>query len=491
MELILTHQFRRTTILLGFYVGILLGIGLAHIAYAALAAWFWCVIIFALVAYKKRSVFALLAIVLLGVSLGSWRGLAYSRKLGVYGRLQYQQVTVTARATDDALYGKNGQLSFDASDLVLNDGERLLGKIELSGFGADAVYQGDIVTASGKLYPGYGSYQGSISYAQLTVLSRHPTLVSSIRQRFTAGMQTALPAPLAAFAMGLLVGQRANLPDNVKQDLLMVGLTHIIAVSGYNLTIILHTGRKFFDRWSKRMGTFLSLALIGVFLLLAGASASIVRAAIVSTLSIAAGYYGREFKPLNLICLAAAITAWIDPVYIWSDVSWYLSFLAFFGVMVVSPLVQRRRPGRWHESVIGAVALESICAEVMSVPFILFVFGQMSFIGLPANILVVALIPLAMLLSIIAGLAGMFAGAFAGWLAWPAVCLLNYMLDVAHILSRLPHVFIQNRALPLAGMLSLYAVIVGLTLVLHHKTNAPETAIITDRNERNFNGATN
>jgi len=122
----------------------------------------------------------------------------------------------------------------------------------------------------------------------------------------------------------------------------MVGLTHIIAVSGYNLTIILHAGKRLLGKRSKRISTFLSLALIAVFLLLAGASASIVRAAIVSVLSIAAGYYGRTFKPLNLIVLAAAITAWANPVYVWSDVSWYLSFLAFYGVMVVSPLIQKR-----------------------------------------------------------------------------------------------------------------------------------------------------
>ncbi len=246
---------------------------------------------------------------------------------------------------NDALYGKTKQLAFDADSIELEDGERLPGKIQLSGFGVNAVFQGDEVMATGKLYPGYGAYQGSIGFAELSVTAHHPTVISIIRQKFTAGMQTALPEPLAPFAMGLLVGQRANLPDGVKQDLLMVGLTHIIAVSGYNLTIILHASRRLLGKRSKRISTFLSLGLIGVFLLLAGASASIVRAAIVSVLSIAASYYGREFKPLNLICLAAAITAWANPVYVWSDLSWYLSFLAFFGVMIVSPLIQTRWPG--------------------------------------------------------------------------------------------------------------------------------------------------
>jgi hypothetical protein len=107
---------------------------------------------------------------------------------------------------------------------------------------------------------------------------------------------------------------------------------------------------------------------------------------------------------------------------------------------------------------------------------------------LPANVLVVTLIPLAMLLSMMAGLAGMLIGSFVGWLAWPAVWLLNYMLDVAHLLSHVPHIFVQNLDLPLAGMLMLYSVIIGLSLVLHHKTKQPKTVTITDMDSLDFKG---
>ncbi len=404
-------------------------------------------------------------------------------KLAAYGPWQYRKITIAVRAADDAVYGTNKQLAFNAKDVVMPDGRKMTGQIEISGFGENAVFQDDEVLATGKLYPGYGAYQARMSFAELSVTARHPSVVSDIRRRFTAGMQTALPEPLAPFAMGLLVGQRATLPDNVKQDLLMVGLTHIIAVSGYNLTIILQASRRLMARRSKRLSTLLSFGLIGLFLLLAGTSASIVRAAIVSMLSIVTGYYGRSMKPLNLLALAAAVTAWANPFYIWSDLSWYLSFLAFYGVMIVSPLIQARQPGRWHKSLIGGVALESVCAEAMSLPFVLYIFGQMSLIGLPANVLVVTLVPLAMLLSLIAGLAGMLGGAVAGWLAWPAAGLLNYMLDTAHLMACIPHVFVQNRSLPLAAMLGLYGLIILVTFMLWHKTKITGPDIITDMKE--------
>ncbi len=487
MEGIWNYRFRQSTLWLLLFSSLVGGVGLARISGGNSS---WCLVIGGLVllTWPKRNSLALVLVALLGLSLGCQRGAGYMQKLAAYESLQYQKVTLTAQASDDAIYGKSKQLAFTARDVSLGDGRRLAGKIQLSGFGVNAVFQGDEVEAAGKLYPGFGAYQGRMSFAVIRITAHHPTLVSEIRRRFIAGTQSALPEPLAPFAMGLLVGQRATLPDTVKQDLLMVGLTHIIAVSGYNLTIILHASQRLLGKRSKRISTALSLALIGVFLLLAGASASIVRAAIVSLLSIAAGYYGRVFKPLNLIMLAAAITAWANPFYVWSDLSWYLSFLAFYGVMVLVPLVQARWPGRWHDSVVAGVALESICAEIMSLPFVLHIFGQMSLIGLPANVLVVTMVPLAMLLGLIAGLAGMMAGPFAGWLAWPANQLLNYMLDIAHFMAHLPHIFVENRILSLAAMLGLYGIIIGLTTVLWHKTRLPKGGIITDMKQPKVRG---
>src|SRR5690606_37841161 len=103
-------------------------------------------------------------------------------------------------------------------------------------------------------------------------------------------------------------------------------------------------------------------------------------------------------------------------------------------------------------SLVATVALESLCAELMTLPYVLHIFGQMSFIGLLANVLVVALVPLAMLLCLIAGLAGMLLPAIAGWLAWPARLLLTYMLDIADLLSHIPHIFVQGLTFSLSEL---------------------------------------
>jgi ComEC/Rec2-related protein len=479
---VLSHRFRRTSLIFLLCVAFVVGIGLAKTGKMIDSSWWWLCLAPVLLTWRNRKWWTVLWIVLLGLSLGWWRGSLYMTKLAAYDQYFGHKVTITAVANQDAAYNAYKQLVFDAHDVVVTDtGEHLKGKISVGGFGFNGAFAGDEVTATGTLKPSLGSYQGRMTYSQVTVTAHHPTAITEVRRRFTSGMQSALPEPLASFGMGLLIGQRNNLPPEISQDLLMVGLTHIIAVSGYNLTILLRSSNKVVGKRSKRQGTLLSLALIGVFLLFAGTSASIVRAAIVSLLSIAAGYYGRSFKPLTLISLAAAITAFANPFYVWSDSGWALSFLAFYGVMVLSPLITHNWPERFRENIVIAVAMESICAELLAVPYVLHTFGQISFIGLAGNVLIAALVPLAMLLSMIAGLAGMLVPAIAGWFAWPAQILLTYMLDMAHLLSRVPHVFAQNLSFSWLELIIWYVVIAALTTILWFKRKQ-QKGIITDIN---------
>jgi len=485
---LLRHRFRRTSVVLMWCLGFLAGVGLAHRGQLINGSWCWLGLPTVLVTSRKRTGWLLLWVVLFGLMLGWWRGSVYMQKLATYQSYYDHKVTIRAVAMQDGVYNKYQQMAFDARHVtIVSSAQVLPGKIALSGFDLNAVFAGDEIEASGKLHSSLGSYQGRMGFAQLQLKAHHNGVLTDLRRRFTTGVQNALPEPLASFGMGLLIGQRNTLPPEIAQALLMVGLTHIIAVSGYNLTILLRSAERASGKHSKRLTTLFSFSLIAGFLLFAGTSASIVRAAIVSLLSITAGYYGRKFKPLVLILLAAAITAWANPFYVWSDTSWYLSFLAFYGVMVLAPLLQARWKPRWQESLVLMVALESLCAELTTLPFVLHTFGQMSFIGLLANVLVVALVPLAMLLTFIAGLGGMLLPALVGWLAWPARILLTYMLDIATLLSRIPHVFVQNLSFSLAQMLVCYGMLGSLTIALHFKSKLKNGKITeTRKKEQNF-----
>ena len=481
----LPKRFNRTTLLMLGCAAFLLGLVAArrHITFefpvvaVGLVAAVW--------GLRRRTFLAALVVMTAGLALGTWRGHAYLQQLQPYHTLAHQKVTFEATASGDAVYGKASQLSFVVRDVNFKTPQRVHapGSIKVSGFGTPMVFHGDRLLVSGKLYPTRGASQATVSFAQLHKIGESNSPIDTFRRKFAAGVQTALPEPAASFSLGLLVGQRNTLPEALSQALLMVGLTHIIAVSGYNLTILLEAAKRVMGGHSKVLSMTAALVLIAGFLLIAGTSASIVRAAVISVLGLSAWYYGRTVRPLLLILLAAAGTAYANPVYIWADLSWYLSFLAFFGILLLAPTVTAKLYPQREPPAIPKMIIETLCAEAMTLPLILYIFGQMSLVSLLANLLVAALIPLAMLLSFVAGLAGMLAGAVAGWFAWPAAVLLTYMLDVVNMLSRLPHVFQENRYISVAEMTFCYVALAVTLALMYWSQKRRPTPVTRERAE--------
>ena len=151
-------------------------------------------------------------------------------------------------------------------------------------------------------------------------------------------MREVVKEPQASLGIGFLTGQRSTLPDSLDEQLRIVGLTHIVVASGYNLTILVRFARRLFVRYSKYWATVSASVMICGFVLVTGFSPSMSRAALVTGLSLAAWYYGRKIHPLVLLLFAAAITVLINPSFLWGDIGWALSFTAFAGVMLLAPL---------------------------------------------------------------------------------------------------------------------------------------------------------
>ncbi len=437
----------------------------------------------ALVLISRRSLTGLLAVVIFGVVIGVNRGSLHFESIAQYGDLYGQQILIKAVALNDAVYGDSGQLTFDAGSIEVQTEEGLKslpGQIRVQGFGALSVSRSDVVQLEGKLFPTGGSKQAKFSYGTITVLQPDTSTLENIRRRFVAGMFNAIPEPQASFGLGLLIGQRTTLPSGILTALSIAGLTHIIAVSGYNLTIIVRIMRRLLGKRSKYQSVAFSFALIALFIFVTGFSASIVRAAVVSVLSLLAWYYGRAIKPMVLLLLSAALTAYWDPVYVWSDIGWYLSFLAFFGVLVIAPLVKQRLYGDREQRLIGQVVLESVCAQLMAAPLILYIFGEVSLIALVSNALIVPLVPLAMLGSLIAGVFGMFAPVVSGIFGFPATIVLTYMLDVVQMFARFPGALLKSE-ISFIATLYVYGLLGLFTILLHYAVKR-KYGKITDRN---------
>ncbi len=256
-----------------------------------------------------------------------------------------------------------------------------------------------------------------------------------IRSKVSGYIRKAIPEPEATLGAGFLIGDKGDLPTELTNQLRILGLTHIIVASGYNLTILVRLARRLFSKISKYLAAAVSFGTIFGFIAITGVSPSMVRAGIVTGLSLLAWYYGRKIHPLVILPVAAAITVAIKPAYAWGDVGWQLSFAAFAGVMVFAPLIQDYFWGKQKPGTIRQVFIETLAAQLLTFPIIAYVFGQYSPLGLVSNMLVLPLIPLAMLLTFIAGVGG---GVGVYPLGLPAYGVLKYVTVVTNYLANLP-----------------------------------------------------
>lgn len=453
-------DWSRTRLIQVGLTGFLLGLWLAKLGWGVsghlvLAAAITNILLLA------KSRWAFLALFVLAVSGGIWRGQAVVGEIVEVEKLYGQEVVVVGAVEDDPTYGDRRQLEFHLSDIrILEDGKRkdLYGRLKIRGFaGPVKISRGDTVMATGKLRPTLGNRQGQISYAELELVGRKVSWLENIRGRFFAGINTTLPDPQGSLGLGFIVGLRVLLPESLLDQLSRTGLTHIVAVSGYNLTILVRLTRRLLAQYSKYLATASAFGLIIGFIAVTGLAPSIFRAAIVSGLALAGWYWGRKFKPMVLILASAAVTAGINPTYLWFDIGWWLSFLAFFGVLVLAPTLLSRF-GRGSSHWLVQLLAETFSAQLLVLPIIAFIFGELSIISILANLIILPFIPFAMLLTFVAGVAGMATPLAAGWAAVPANAVLLGMVRVVEYLAALPFAATEL-TLTMWQMLALYAAI--------------------------------
>lgn len=273
--------------------------------------------------------------------------------------------------------------------------------------------------------------------------------IYDLRQRLTEVLFEIFPDPEASLLAGILLGVEGYIPADVRQAFNDTGTAHIIAISGFNFAIIAGLFAAFFSRllgrWRGMMAAFLGIALYAV---LAGASAGVVRAAIMGGLSVFAAQIGRRQHGLNSLAFVAALMALADPHVLW-DVSFQLSFMATLGLILYAEplegwfysLATRRLPPDAAQRLskpVGEYFLFTLAAQLTTLPLILYYFRRLSLAAVLANPLILPAQPPVMILGGLAALSGLSwtpLSQAVSFLAWPFVV---YTVRVVEWMARLP-----------------------------------------------------
>jgi competence protein ComEC len=304
-------------------------------------------------------------------------------------------------------------------------------------------FYGDLITVSGKLaepksfndfdYKGYlerYNVYAQMSYPKVLILKSHrlnpiKENLLKVKAAFVKRLAQLFTEPQNSLLLGILIGAKKTLPTNIVDNFNITGTSHIIAVSGFNITIMIYALANLARVFGRRFSFWLTCGVIAGFVIITGASASVVRAAIMGFLLLLSFNIGRQYSVVPALFLAALLMLVINPKILFWDVGFQLSFAATLGIIYFMP-VAGKLTERWPDDLgIKTTLLTTLSAIVATLPLILFDFGRLSLVAPLVNILVLPAVPGAMLLGFLSTLPF-----FGSGFAFAANIILLYILKI-------------------------------------------------------------
>ena len=284
-----------------------------------------------------------------------------------------------------------------------------------------------------------------------------------------------LHEPQAALLTGILLGIETGIPADLAKAFSATGTTHIIAISGFNISIIAGLLSRLAQRlFGKRRAMPVALAGIIVYTILVGASAAVVRAAIMGCLYVIATHYGRQTEALTSLIAAATLMTLLNPQTLW-DLGFQLSFAATLGLILYTPPLQSwferllssaLSPGtaRRAVEVLNEALIVTLAAQITTLPIIVYHFRRLSLVTLLSNFLILSAQPGVMLwggLATMAGLIWLPLGQVIGWIAW---LFLTYTIRAVEITASFPYASLDLGHVSPGLVWLYYGLLAGATL---------------------------
>ncbi len=267
-----------------------------------------------------------------------------------------------------------------------------------------------------------------------------------IKQKLSTIISNLLPEPESYFLNGLLVGGQSNYSKTLKEIFNRTGTSHLVALSGLNITIIIGIILYIFQAMlvHPRYSFYLISIFIFLFVIMTGAQPSIIRAAIMGSVLLVANKVGRLNNPTNALLATIVIMLLFNPLILRWNLGFQLSFLAMIGIIYISPILRyfsnKIKPKFTHTKIykiLSETFIITISAQLSALPLILYTFNTLPVLALPANILIIPVIPIITILGFLTGIMGFIFMPLANLFALLALILVKYVLVIIHYFASL------------------------------------------------------
>ena len=252
-----------------------------------------------------------------------------------------------------------------------------------------------------------------------------------LRKSFEKTLEKRIPGEESAFAEGILIGERSGFSEETEEHFRRVGLTHLLALSGFNITIVALAVLAVLFWLPQKIRIIATIVSIGLFVLFVGGGASVIRAATMGGIGLLAIHSGRRGIAFLSLIYASVIMVMISPLILAFDPSFQLSIAGTAGILAfgerIKQILVHLVPLFFAE-----ILATTLAAQIAVSPLIGLLFGQISLVAPFANLVVAPLIPLAMLFGFLTGIGGDFLGNIFAFFAWN---LLHFGMEVVDFLA--------------------------------------------------------
>lgn len=330
----------------------------------------------------------------------------------------------------------------------------------------------------------------AINYPKIEILNHNngnflKAFLFKIKENLSGYVAKIYPEPIASFAEGIILGQDKNFSGDFKEKMRLTGTTHLVALSGYNITVISQFLMLVFLALgiSRSRAFWLSAAGIVMFVIMTGASASVVRAGIMGILVLLACKTGKMYNVSLSLAAAAFLMVLLNPTVLCFDAGFILSFLATLGLVCLAPFLGNKFSANSDrekfavgikgnsfilkiKSIFAGAFITTASAQIMVLGFLLFKFKTLSFVSIAANLLILPVVPFAMLAVFLSAVLGFFSIVLAKLLGFMSMGIVAYGVFIIEKFSQIPYaaVTIDNFSWPF--VIIYYLLLFGFILYL-------------------------
>jgi len=303
-----------------------------------------------------------------------------------------------------------------------------------------------------------------IDFASVSIIAKNQGAwltqkLLQVKNSFVGQIEARLPAPESQFLEGLLLGAKSAMGQEWRDKFARAGVSHTIALSGYNITIVADSLMRFFSFLPGSFATGIGVLGIILFALMTGAGATVVRATIMALLVVVARTTGRNYDMTRALLLAGCLMVLQNPKILVFDLSFQLSFLATLALIYVSPMLIEHFHFVPQKFQLRELLVSTLATQIFVTPFILYKIGLLSLVALPVNLLILPFIPATMLFGFLTGLANYLFVYLAWVLTLVSKVLLGYELAVVTGFAALPYAAVTIKYFPLGLLVFSYSLI--------------------------------